>query len=118
METSSIENLKQKRSQCLHRSERVIINKPGAYANLKLLLKYVVSHKVDIDEYNTIVEKLTRLIEEMGQETIFYNYFYEHIHPEKSGCVRYFRFVCRDLLIQINELSKWRFEKKRLEILK
>lgn len=118
MKQLTIDDLKEARDRFLQTTEAAIHEKPQAFAEMRRILVRVSTGPVDIDEYETLCVRLTKLIETMGPNTLFYPYFYDNIHPGKNGRVRYFRFMCKDLLLQINELNAYRTRKRRLSILK
>ena len=118
MNILTIDDLKETRDRFLQTTAEAIHENPEAFAEMKKILVKVSTGPVDIDEYESLCGRLTKLMETMGQNTLFYPYFYDNIHPGKSGRVRYFRFMCKDLLLQINELNNFRIRKRRLSILK
>ncbi|MFO7557763.1 MAG: hypothetical protein R6X10_02945 [Desulfobacterales bacterium] len=116
--TLTKEELEKRRLASLEQSEKAIIRFPDYYGEMKTLLNHVVTHKIDIDEYETIACTLAGLIEKMGTGTIFYHYFHENINPKKMGKAKYFRFFCRDLLDQVDELARWRHSKRKISRIK
>jgi len=116
----TIEDLKKKRLESLMLSEKAVVANPEAYREIKTLVNTVVFKTVDVGNYFTTTSRLAKLLEKMtrvGSGTIF-NYFFENIDPKQYGEARYFRAMCLDLLEQINELDKWRADKRRLIVLK
>lgn len=118
MDTHSIDDLKKKYDQFLKRTEASVNANPEVFDEIRKILVRVIHGNVDIDEYNAIVTRLTELIEKMGTDTLFYTYFYDNIHPQKAGCVRYFRFICKDLLVQLEDFKNWRIQNRKLAIIK
>jgi len=116
--TLTKEELEKRRLASLQQSEKAIIRFPDCYDKMKTLLNHVVANKIDIDEYETIACTLAGLIEKMGTDTIFYHYFHENINPKKMGKAKYFRFFCRDLLDQVDELVKWRYAERNISLIK
>jgi len=112
------EELEKRRLNALQQAEKAIIRFPDCYHEMKKLLNHVVTQKIDIDEYESIACALANVIEKMGKDTIFYHYFHENINPKKMGTVKYFRFFCRDLLNQVDELAKWRHVKRNISLIK
>jgi hypothetical protein len=112
------EELEKKRFVSLQQSEKAIMRFPDCYFEMKKILTHVVTTKIDIDEYEAIACTLSGLIEKMGKDTIFYHYFHENINPKKMGTAKYFRFFCRDLLDQIDELAKWRHMERNISLVK
>ena len=115
MDKHAIEDLENIRDRFFQQTEAAICEKPDAYAEIKRILIRVTGDVVDIDD---IVTRLATLIEKMGDHTFFYSYFYDQIHPKKFGRAKYFRFVCRDLLQQIDAFRTWRKQKRGLEVIK
>ena len=95
-------------------SEKMIRTHPDTYQQIKASLDEVCENIIDIEAYFETACRISRLLETMGPGTVFYNYFYEQIDPRRSGDVRYFRSLCRDLREQIHALNRWR--KKQREI--
>jgi len=116
--TLTKEELENRRLFSLRQSEKAVIKYPDSYGEMKKLLNHVVTKKIDIDEYETIACTLAGLIEKMGTDTIFYHYFHENINPKKMGKAKYFRFFCRDLLGQVDELTKWRHAERNISLIK
>ncbi len=116
----TIEDLKQKRHNALVRSEKAVAEHPEAYREIKILVGDVVSRTIDIGDYFSIANRLTRLLETLtrsGSGTIF-TYFFENIDPKQSGDVRYFRGMCLDLLEQLREFDAFRANKRKLSLIK
>ncbi len=103
---------------CILASDRAITKYPEQFRDIKQILNHIVSNLVDIDEYDKIALRLANLLEKMGKNTLFYYYFHQNIHPKKSGSAMYLRFVCKDLLNQIDELNEWRKNKRMLRCVK
>ncbi|MBU0994811.1 MAG: hypothetical protein KJ737_20150 [Proteobacteria bacterium] len=118
MDKHSIDQLYETRQRCLENTEVAIHERPDVYDEIKQILVRVIQKHVDIDDYYPIAARLTELIEKMGKDTLFYSYFYDNIHPEKSGTAKYFRFICKDLLLQIHELNDWRIKRRSLAVIK
>jgi hypothetical protein len=116
--TLTKEELEKRRITALQQAEKAVIRCPDCYNEMKKILNHVVTKKIDIDEYESIACTLANLIEKMGKDTIFYHYFHENINPKKMGTAKYFRFFCRDLLDQVDELSKWRHSKRKISLIK
>jgi len=112
------EELEKRRLNALQQAEKAVIRLPDCYNEMKKLLNHVVTKKIDIDEYESVACALANLIEKMGTDTVFYHYFHENINPKKLGTAKHFRFFCRDLLGQIDELSKWRHSKRKISLIK
>ena len=116
----TIEDLKKRRLESLMLSEKALVEHIETYREIKTLVKEIVFKTVDIGDYFSTASRLTKLLETMtqvGTETIF-NYFYQNIDPRQCGEVRYFRAVCLDLFEQLNELDKWRADKRKLTKIK
>ena len=116
--TLTKEELERRRLVSLQQSAKAVIQFPECYAEMKRILDHVVTNKIDIDEYDAIACTLAGLIEKMGTDTIFYHYFHENINPKKMGKAKYFRFFCRDLLMQVDELARWRYAKRNISLVK
>lgn len=114
----TVEELIKKRTRCLISSEKAISKYPGQYFEINNLLKHIISEKIDISEYYGLACNLAKLLAKMGIGTIFYEYFHDNINPKQSGNIRYFRFVCRDLLDQIKDLNRWRINKRKMFLIK
>lgn len=105
-----------RREIAFSRSEAAIQTHTEEYMEIQKIASHVVNNPVDIEEYYHIAKKLSDLLETMGKETIFYQYFYTSISPLREGKARFFRKVCKDLLMQIRELNQWRLEKRQIKI--
>ncbi|OQY53598.1 MAG: hypothetical protein B6245_22650 [Desulfobacteraceae bacterium 4572_88] len=112
------EILEKRRLACLAISEKAVREHPREFHEIKRLLNYVLSNPIDIDRYFCTACTLAKLLDHMGKGTLFYHYYYENIHPNQFGRARYFRFMCRDLLEQINDLNQWRASRCKLVLIK
>lgn len=101
-----------------HASEEMIRKQPEAYREILSLLDRICKRPVDIDEYWDMAVRLSGLLEQMGEGTVFYNYFFEQINPCYYGVARYLRHLCLDLREQIEALNRWRRENRRLRLVK
>lgn len=99
-------------------SDAVIRQKPDVYREIMAMLHGVCARPLDIDDYWDIAVRLSEYLEQMGEGTVFYNYFFEQINPYHYGNVRYFRHLCLDLREQIDALNRWRRENRRLRLVK
>lgn len=99
-------------------SEKMIRTYPDTYQQIKASLDKVCENIIDIEDYFDTACRLSRLLATMGPGTVFYNYFYEHIDPSKSGDIRYFRMLCRDLREQIAVFNDWRKKQRKIHLIK
>jgi hypothetical protein len=113
---ATTEDLEKKRLECFVRSEKAIREHPVEYLKIKEMIGYVISNRIDINEYFCMACTLAKLLETMGQGTVFYEYYYKNIDPNQMGRARYFRAECGDLLEQITDLNEWRASKRKLRI--
>ncbi|QTA86868.1 hypothetical protein [Desulfonema magnum] len=114
----TLDELRRRRLKSLIMSEKAIREYPGEYHQIKNQLNYILTHLVDVSEYFSMACSLAAVLKKMGKGTLFYEYYYENLHPNKFGRARYFRATCGDLLEQINELKKWRSSKHKLTLIK
>jgi len=115
----TIEGLIKKRMESLAVSEKAIIEHPAEYREIKRLVRYIISNTVDIEEYYSTAEKLTRLLGKMaesGNQSIFY-YYYKNIDPRQKGQARYFRANCMDLDQQLSCVDQLRRNKRHIQII-
>jgi hypothetical protein len=97
-------------------SEAMVRVKFSVYKEIMAILQKVCTQPVDIDEYWDMAVRLSEFLEQMGQGTVFYNYFFEQINPYHYGNVRYFRHLCLDLREQIAAFNEWRQTRRRLSV--
>jgi hypothetical protein len=107
----------QKHQISMLKSETAVREHPDEFSEIRKILNRVVLEPVDIDAYYPLAEKLARLLEAMGPETIFSHYFTENIDPKRGCQARYFRFMCLDLTEQINHLMQRRGNRRRLRLM-
>lgn len=91
-------------------SLRIIVDNPILYKELKLLLKRVVYHPVDIDEYREfagdVVDVIIQLISE--KENKIFDLYLKFFDPEQLGEAGTFRFFCEELLNKIYQFRNYR----------
>lgn len=109
--------LKARWAQYYELSEKSIRQHPDTYQEIRRELDAVCEKIIDIEVYFDTACRISCLLETMGPGTVFYNYFYEQIDPRKSGDVRYFRSLCRDLREQINALNHWRKKQRKIRLI-
>ncbi|MGB9499180.1 MAG: hypothetical protein ACKVE4_05390 [Dissulfuribacterales bacterium] len=110
--------LKARWEQYYKLSEKMILKHPDTYQQIQASLNAVCENIIDIEAYFDTARRLSSLLETMGAGTVFYNYFYEQIDPCKSGDIRYFRMLCRDLREQITALNRWRKKQREIRLIK
>ena len=113
----TMEALSQKHRDSLSRTKAAILRRPRELAEIRGIINRVALETVDIDAYYPLAEKLARLLASFGRDTIFSQYFLENIDPDRGCQARYFRYICLDLLEQINQLMRWSDENRRLRLL-
>ncbi|MDY6904853.1 MAG: hypothetical protein SWH61_09210 [Thermodesulfobacteriota bacterium] len=114
--TQTITGLIQKREQSLISSREAIKRHPAAFDEIKTIVNRVIQQPVEIDEYFSIANRLARLLETMGPETIFCHYYLENIDPARHCQARFFRYICMDLKGQISELNHWRQKRRCIHL--
>ncbi|MCP4749277.1 MAG: hypothetical protein GY866_00145 [Proteobacteria bacterium] len=114
----SKEDLEQTRLDCLSQSEQAVCDHPREFREIKNVLTYILNNQIDINEYFETARSLAELLKKMGEDTIFFQYFHENIHPRQLGRARFLRILCADLFEQIINLNKWRASKKNLTLVK
>jgi hypothetical protein len=117
-ELLTTQQLNERWVKCYEHSEKAILKHPEIYKKLLSLIDEVCFGSVDIDEYYNLAIALSEYLHQMGSGTIFFNYFYEHIDPNRQGSVRFFRAICLDLADQIDGLNRWRKTRRRLSLVK
>ena len=110
-------DLERLRQDCYRLSDRAINEHPERYRQIRDLLDYALSNQIDINDYFCPARDLAESLKEMGKGTVFH-YFHENIDPNKSGRARYFRAECMDLLVQLQELNRWRAGIRKLKVVK
>jgi hypothetical protein len=115
---STTQQLNERWIKCYEQSEQAILKHPEIYKKLLSLIDEVCFGIVDIDEYYDLAAALSECLHQMGGDTIFFNYFYEQIHPSRHGTARFFRALCRDLSEQIDALNRWRKTRRCLSLVK
>lgn len=113
----TIETLLHQYRASILRAEAAIRRHPEEFSEIRRIINQVALEPLDIDAYYPLAEKLARLLEAFGPDTIFTNYFLENIDPKRGCQARYFRFICLDLVEQINQLIQWRGEQRRLRLM-
>jgi|GEM_PF-827852 len=113
----TLAELKKRWEGCLFASEAAVCRSPQTYTRIRHLAKHVLSHPIDIDEYADLAQHMSRLIEQMGCDTLFFHYFHDHIDPLKYGRAQYFRPMCRDLLDRLDWFAHWRATRRRLRVI-
>ena len=116
----TVEDLKKRRIEALERSKQALLAHPRACREIKNLVRRVAFQTVDIGEYFAMASRLSDLLRTMtGVATgTLFAYFLQHIDPKQYGEARYFRGICLDLLGQIEELDRWRANRRNLSIVK
>jgi hypothetical protein len=104
--------------KCYEQSEQAILRNPQTFQEILSIIDEVCFGLIDIDEYYDVASRLSQRLDQMGRETIFFNYFHEQIDPKHHGTARYFRPLCRDLSEQIEELNQWRKTRRCLRIVR
>lgn len=112
----AVKQLFKKRDRSLKCSEDAICRHPNEFDEIRELLGRVVSEPVDIDDYYPLAARLARLLEAMGPGTVFHHYYLENMDPRKGCQARYFRYICRDLQEQIDQLNHWRRNQRQLRL--
>lgn len=97
-------------------TEKAMRSRFSVYREIMGLLQQVCEEPLDIDEYWDVATHLGECLARMGEGTVFYNYFYEQIHPSRRGTVRHFRHLCQDLWEQIHLFNQWRCGRRQLKI--
>ncbi len=114
----TVEDLERLRMKALEKSARAVLHKPDEYRAIRRLLCRITGGVLDVGEYLSVAARLVELLSEMGEGTIFYEYFRENMDPRRSGRAEYFRAECADLLRRANELDDWRKERRHLRLVK
>lgn len=114
--TVGVRELREIYARRLADSARAVRKNPMAYKKLRGVLCRVVRHPVDVDDWPSLASLVADLCGEMGQGTIFYEYYHEHIHPNKKGRARFFRTECRELMRLCDELVRMRIEHSGLTL--
>jgi|GEM_PF-1016017 hypothetical protein len=120
MHCSTLDELKQKRTAALLKSQKAILQQVTTYRELKKRVHEINNGPLDVADYYRTATELGALLLKLcacENHTIFH-YFAEHIHPGKAGDVRCFRLECRDLADQIKALDMERAQKHRLKRVK
>lgn len=99
-------------------SIRIIVDNPELYQELKDLLKRVVYHVVDIDEYLELAEAICEVIDDLTKEQPekIFDLFYIFIMPDKAGTAQSLRLICEALLQKIEAFRDYRREKISLRV--
>jgi hypothetical protein len=113
---STLDELKRRWERCLFVSDAAVCRSPQTYARIRGLARHVLTHPVDIDDYAGLARRMSRLIEQMGCDTLFFHYYHDHIDPLKFGRAQYFRPICRDLLDRLDWFAQWRASRRRLRV--
>ena len=116
----TIEDLKDRRTDALSRSEKAALLYPEIYRSLKRMLREINASTVDVSQYYRSALGLARLLETLtraGKGTIFEHYL-RSIDPAQAGDVRYFRFECMDLADQLDCFERWSAERHHLRVVK
>lgn len=117
---TTLDELKKKWYNAMKVSEQAIILHPSEYYQLKQLTYAVAYQPLDISEYYSTANMITKLLKPLvlsGENTIF-RYFYDHINPCLYGDVRYFRAVCLDFTEQVKVFEQWRCEARHIVLIK
>ena len=118
--TLTVEDLEERRSNALSRSEKAALLYPETYRNLKRMLREINAATVDVSQYYRTALGVTSLLETLtraGSGTIF-DHFLRNIDPAQAGDVRYFRFECMDLAEQLDCFERWSAERHHLTVVK
>ena len=99
-------------------SARAKRQKPVQAKKIRGILCRIINVPVDIDDWPRLARLLAGLLEEMGPGTIFYEYYFENIHPDCQGSARFFRAECRGLLQLMDELEAWQKKNRCLRLVK
>jgi hypothetical protein len=110
----TVEELKAQRERALEETDRAVRERPELARRIQGVLCRCVNLPVDVDDYVRCAAILADYLGEMGPGTLYYEYFYENIHPSRMGRARFFRFECRELLRQLEELEIWRRKRRGL----
>jgi hypothetical protein len=119
-ETLTVKDLRDRWEKALSITEELVGRDPGAYSQMKGLLKDIVTQTVDICDYEDTAKQLDRLlktIDDPTRQSIFY-FFCDRFLPCSISKMRLFRIECRDLLDQLKTFETWRKEKHHLVVLK
>jgi hypothetical protein len=109
--------LNDKYADCLTKTESAVREKTEQYLVFRRQVGEILSRTIDVSEYYTVSCALAEAILAIGQQTIFYHYFYESIHPNINGRARYFRSICRDLKNRIEEFDVWRSRRRNIRLI-
>jgi hypothetical protein len=101
----------------IQNSESAIRDYPHEFSEIRKIVDRIIMEPVDIDDYYPLAKRLAGLLETMGPETIFSNYFLENIHPDRGCRARYLRFICKDLKQQMSHLLQRRKNQRHLRLL-
>jgi hypothetical protein len=114
----TIEELTRKRMEALIVSEKAIIAHPAEYREIKKIIRYIISKPIEIGDYYSTAQRLTKLLKTMTQSgpgSIFH-YFYTNIDPQQKGQARYFRANCIDLAQQLECIDHMRHSKRHIRV--
>lgn len=119
-EYPTLAELQQRWENVLMRTEQAVAGRRDQYAELKAKVRAVVSRPIDITEYFSTAQELSKLLHQLDADTrgTIFHIFGERITPSSIWQVNLLRMECRDLLDHLHVFDEWRLKSRGLRIIR